>query len=433
VNSVWSESVEMGGFDRLDGDAACDVLIIGAGIAGVLCAYFLKEQGVDYLLVEAKKVGCGITKNTTAQITAQHELIYSALIKNNGPEKAKQYLDANLWAIEKYAVLSQNFDCDFERKAAYTYTLSDRARIEQEVVAVNSLGFAAELTEKITLPLDVKGAVKFDNQAQFNPLKFLKGISEKLNIRENTYVEKVKGTTAYTKHGQIKAKQIIIATHFPFVNTHGLYFAKMFQNRSYVLALEGAPDVNGMYVDEGQYGMYFRNYEKLLLVGGGDHRTGKKGGAFEELRNFSKTYYPDSVEKYAWATQDCMTLDGVPYIGRYSSTTPDMYVVTGFNEWGMSTAMVAARILTELILEKTSEFADVFSPARSMLKKQLFVNGAETIGNLLCPTAKRCPHLGCALKWNRAEHTWDCPCHGSRFDENGRLIDNPAMKGASVK
>ena len=433
VKSVWSESVNLVGFDRLDGDVACDVLIIGGGIAGILCAYFLQEQGVDYLLVEANSIGSGITKNTTAQITAQHELIYSTLIKNSGTKKAKQYLDANLWAIEKYAALCKDIDCNFERKAAYTYTLRDRALMEEEVSAVNSLGFTAEFVEKVALPLYVKGAVKFNNQAQFNPMKFIKAISKKLNIRENTFVEKIKEMTAYTDHGHIKANRIVIATHFPFINAHGLYFAKLFQNRSFVIALEDAPDINGMYVDEGQYGMYFRNYENLLLVGGGDHKTGKIGGGYEELRNFAKNYYPDCKEKYAWATQDCMTLDGVPYIGRYSTTTPNMYVATGFNEWGMTAAMVSARILTELILEKPSDYADVFSPARSMLKKQLFVNGFTTLGNLLYPTTKRCPHLGCALKWNKAEHTWDCPCHGSRFDEEGGLIDNPAMKDATVK
>lgn len=433
MNSVWSESVDMDRFPALDGDASCDVLIIGGGLAGILCAHFLKEQGVDYLLVEARRIGCGITKNTTAQISALHGLIYSALIKNAGAEKAGHYLYANLWAIEKYAELCGTIPCDFERKAAYTYTLSDRTKIEEEVSAVNSLGFAAEFTEKIALPLDVKGAVKFSDQAQFNPMKFIRAVSKTLNIRENTFVEKVRGTTAFTQNGTIKAKKIIIATHFPFINAHGLYFAKLYQDRSYVIALEGAPDVQGMYIDEGQYGMYFRNYGSLLLVGGGDHKTGKTGGNYEELRNFAKTYYPAAKEKYAWATQDCMTLDGVPYIGRYSGATPDLFVATGFNGWGMSTSMISARLLTEMICDKPSEFADVFSPARSMLKKQLFANGLETLGSLLYPTTKRCPHLGCALKWNKAEHSWDCPCHGSRFDEDGRLIDNPAMRDASVK
>jgi len=334
MNSVWSESINIENFKRLDGDRTCDVLIVGGGMAGILCAYFLKEQGVDYLLVEADKIGFGITKNTTAKITAQHGLIYSTLINDEGVEKAKQYLSANLWAIRKYSELCKDISCNFEEKAAYAYSLKDRAKIEKEVAAVNKLGFNAKFCEKTSLPLDVKGAIRYNNQAQFNPLKFISAISKELNICENTFVKKIKDSVAYTDYGNIKAKKIIVATHFPFINSHGLYFTKLYQSRSYVIALKNAPNVDGMYVDEEQNGMSFRNYEDLLLIGGGDHRTGKIGGGYEELRNYAKTFYPKATEKFYWATQDCMSLDSVPYIGRYYKGNPNLYVTTGFNKWG---------------------------------------------------------------------------------------------------
>ena len=181
-----------------------------------------------------------------------------------------------------------------------------------------------------------------------------------------------------------------------------------------------------MYLDEAQAGMSFRNYNDLLLIGGGDHRTGKKGGGWQELREFAHRHYPQAKEQYHWATQDCMSLDGVPYIGPYSASTRDLYVATGFNKWGMTTSMVSAMILSDLVQGKKNPYAEVFSPSRSILHPQLAVNGFEAVVNLLTPTAKRCPHLGCALKWNPIEHTWDCPCHGSRFTEDGKLIDNPA-------
>ena len=181
-----------------------------------------------------------------------------------------------------------------------------------------------------------------------------------------------------------------------------------------------------MYLDEAQTGMSFRNYENLLLIGGGDHRTGKKGGGWQELQDFALRYYPQAKEQYRWAAQDCMSLDGVPYIGPYSASTTDLYVATGFNKWGMTTSMVSAMILTDLVQGKRNPYAEVFSPSRSILHPQLAVNGFEAVVNLLTPTTKRCPHLGCALKWNPVEHTWDCPCHGSRFTEDGKLIDNPA-------
>lgn len=433
MKSVWSESVELPKFHQLEGDTSCDVLIIGGGLAGILCAYFLKEAGVNCLLVEGETICSGVTRNTTAKITAQHGLIYAKMIKDFGMHRAKQYLTANLWAVRKYSELCRNIPCDFEEKPAFVYTLTDRRKIEDEVSAVNKLGFAAELVEKVPLPLDVKAAIRFPNQAQFNPLKFAAGIVNGLNIREHTFVKKVKDNIAYTDNGNIQAKKIIIATHFPFINARGWYFIKLYQSRSYTIALENAPDVGGMYVDEAENGLSFRNYQNLLIIGGGDHRTGKPGGRYEELRNFVKTRYRGVVEQYSWATQDCMSLDGIPYIGGYSPNTPNLLVATGFNKWGMTSSMVSAKILCDMVLEKKNQFADVFSPDRSIFTKQLFVNLGETVVSLLTPSTKRCTHLGCSLKWNSVEHTWECPCHGSRYDEKGNLIDNPAMRNADVK
>ena len=200
----------------------------------------------------------------------------------------------------------------------------------------------------------------------------------------------------------------------------------MYQHRSYVIALEGAKEVGDMFVDESKTGLSFRDADGLLLLGGGAHRTGKKGGSFLELRDFAKRYYKGAKEKYFWATQDCMTLDGLPYIGQYSPRTPNLYVATGFNKWGMTSSMVAATVLVDLILGKENIYAPIFSPRRSILHPQLAINAAESIVGLLTPTAPRCPHLGCALKYNPQEHSWDCSCHGSRFTKEGQLIDNPA-------
>jgi hypothetical protein len=178
--------------------------------------------------------------------------------------------------------------------------------------------------------------------------------------------------------------------------------------------------------------MSFRNYENLLLIGGGGHRTGKDGGAWAEIESFAQKYYPRARLTNQWAAQDCMSLDGIPYIGRYSRNTPEMFVATGFNKWGITSSMVAAKILCDMVMERKNDYAEVFSPQRSIIKPQLLINGLEATKNLLTPSTKRCPHLGCALKWNKAEHTWDCPCHGSRFEENGKLIDNPATGDADI-
>lgn len=432
MKSVWSDHSNMPQFPQLRKNINTEVLIVGGGMCGILCAYFLEQKGIDYVLVEGERIGQGITKNTTAKITSQHGLIYDKLIKNAGIEKAKMYLQSNEEALAKYRELCQNIKCDFEQKDAYTYSLSDRKQLEDEVKAVNVLGLKAELVDKLPLPFETKGAIKVGNQAQFNPLLLLSEIAKGLKIYENTFIRDIKDHTAIADDVKITANKIIVATHFPLINKHGSYFLKMYQHRSYVIALENAPEVNGMYVDEAQKGMSFRNYEDLLLIGGGDHRTGKSGGNWQELREFAKKSYPKATEKYAWATQDCMSLDGIPYIGHYSKQTPHMYVATGFNKWGMTSSMVAAMILSDMVKGKDNEWRQVYSPHRSMLKSQLFMNGVEAVSNLLTPTMKRCPHMGCALKWNKIERTWDCPCHGSRFDNKGQLIDNPAKHNAKV-
>lgn len=426
MGSLWEQTWERPNFPAQDGDLSTDVLIIGGGMAGILCAYRLHCAGVPYVLAEAETICGGITKNTTAKLTSQHGLIYDKLISRFGIQRAKQYLAANQAALQTYRTLCRKIDCGFEEKAAYVYALDDRRKLQREVNALEKLGVPAEFTDELPLPFPVAGAVKFPNQAQFHPLKFVSGLAKGLRVYEHTRVRELIGTTAVTNHGRIRAKKVIVATHFPFLNKHGSYFLKLYQHRSYVIALQGAPDVDGMYVDASRTGLSFRNCQNLLLLGGGGHRTGKKGGGWRELRDFARRHYPQAEEQYRWAAQDCMSLDGVPYIGPYSASTPDLYVAAGFNKWGMTSSMVSAMLLSDLVQGKNSPYGEVFSPSRSILRPQLAVNGFEAVSSLLTPTARRCPHLGCALKWNPVEHTWDCPCHGSRFTEDGKRLDGPA-------
>ncbi len=426
MNSVWSENANRPHFPELEKDIRTDVLIIGGGMAGILCAYMLNNAGVDCVLVEAKRICDGVTKNTTAKITLQHGLIYNKLIKRFGKDKALLFYKSQKAACDKYAELCANIQCDFENKDSFVYSLKDREKIVKEVSALKFLGVDAKLCTETSLPFDVVGAICVKNQVQFNPLKFAFGIAKRLPIYENTKVLELLPDKVITNHGEIAYKKIIIATHFPLDNKHGWYFLKMYQHRSYVVALDGAQNVEGMFVDESDTGLSFRNYGNLLLLGGGGHRTGKQGGNWKELEVFARKYYPSAKIVNKWATQDCITLDGLPYIGQYSKNTPNMFAATGFNKWGMSSSMVSAMILTDLVQGKSNRYTEVFSPSRSVLMPQLAVNVFESMIGLLTPTVPRCPHLGCALKYNPDEHSWDCPCHGSRFNENGKLLDNPA-------
>ena len=424
--SVWMATTQKPQFESLSGNINTDVLIVGGGLTGILCAYMLDKAGVDYTLIEAKEICSGITKNTTAKVTVQHGLIYDKIIKKYGVEAAQKYYKANKNALARYRKLCQEFDCDFETKDAYVYSLNDKQKIEKEIQAYNAIGVKADIVEKTSLPFEISGAVKLKNQGQIHPLEFLYKLSNNLNIKENTKLINLKPNCAETDKGKISFKKAIITTHFPILNKHGSYYLKMYQHRSYVIAYENAQNVDGMYVDDDLKGLSFRNYGDLLLIGGGSHRTGKNGGAWAEISDFAKQYYPTAHEKYRWATQDCMTLDGIPYIGNYSKNTPDLFVATGYNKWGFTSSMVAAEILCDLVQEKSNEYSDIFSPSRTILHPQLALNGVETFFNLITPTTPRCPHLGCALKYNKYEHTWDCPCHGSRFTKDGELLDGPS-------
>ena len=427
LNSIWAETA-LPQFPRLQGDKTTQILIIGGGMAGLLCAFRLKQAGADVLLVEAGRICGGVTQNTTAKITSQHGLIYHKLLHKLGREKAGMYLQANQQAVTDFHALCKDIPCHFESQSAFVYSLDDRQALEQEVHALHLLGYPAGLKEDLPLPFHTVGAVKFRHQAQFHPLEFAAHIARDLPIYENTPVRVMEGTTAITDHGRIRAEKVIVATHFPFLNRHGSYFLKLYQHRSYVLALENANFPGGMYIGSEENSLSLRAFGNQLLLGGGGHRTGKQGGGWKELSAFAARAYPQAQEIARWATQDCISLDGVPYIGQYSRNTPNLFVATGFNKWGMTGSMVAAKILTNLILEQENPWAEVFSPSRSILKPQLAINGAESVLNLLRPTVPRCPHMGCALKWNAAERSWDCTCHGSRFAEDGKLLNNPAQK-----
>ena len=416
----------MNSFPTVKWDFKTDVLIIGGGIAGILCAYELKNAGVDYALIEAKGICSAITRNTTAKVTFQHGLIYNKIISKYGTESAKKYYDANNYAFEKIKLLSNRFKCDFEAVDSYVYSMNDEKILHKELSALSAIGCKADISYNLSLPFKTKGAVKIKNQGQFHPLEFLNNISKELNIYENTKAIEFAPDYVLTDKGKIKADKIIIATHFPILNKHGAYFMKMYQHRSYVIAIKNDGKINGIYVDEAMKGMSFRRFGEYLLIGGGDHRTGKSGGGYKELTDFATKYFPSADIKYKWAAQDCMTLDGLPYIGRYSEKTSDIYVITGFNKWGMTNAMAGAELLRDMIIGKENPYEELYSPRRSMLHPQFFINIGETMLNFVRPTKPRCPHLGCALIYNKTEHSWDCPCHGSRFDEEGVLLDNPA-------
>ncbi len=445
-----------------------DVIVIGAGMAGILTAQLLKEQGLRVLVLEAKTVAAGQTGRTTAKLTSQHDMKYAEMIKTLGRERAGLYARANEAAIKEYErlIVEEKIECEFEKTEAYLYTISNPGKLRKEAEAATSLGIDAQFTTDTELPFPVTGAVCFRGQAQFDAQSFIRQLALKQELREYTKVVKLRGKRVYAecmspdgkrveKKRVYRAENIIVATHYPAFNIPGFYFLRQHQERSYVLALsgifgrqaDGAPEktMHGMYYGVDKGGHSFRRAGDILLLGGGSHRTGEHtcGGAYDALvraseRYFPKEKYPDKKEVARWSAQDCMPHDGVPLIGKYSWFTPNRYVITGFQKWGMTTSMVAAMLLRDTLCGVENPYAKLFSPQRLYVRAGMSaflkdvgvsVKGLAR-GMLHLPKSPaRCPHLGCELKWNPDEHSWDCPCHGSRFGENGELLDNPARKG----
>lgn len=472
MKSIWSKSVSMPHFESLENDLESDAVIIGGGMAGLLTAYMLKEKGVDAVILEAAEICSGQTANTTAKITCQHGLIYKRLIDAFGEKNAQKYAQSNADAIDEYERIidKEGIKCSFERLPSYLYTFSDIKAVEQEYKSTKKLGIETYLTEDIRLPVKIKAALYFENQAQFNPLEFASAIARKLKIYENSAAV-YDGEGSVTANGRkIMAKHIVIASHYPFIDSAGFYFLKMHQARSYVMAFEDCGDIGGMYygIDPGT--LSFRNYGGLLIASGSSHRTGEsEGDEFAKITAKVKAIFPKAGEIARWSAQDCMPPDSVPYIGRYSEKLCNFYVASGFQKWGMTSAMTAAEIISDMICGKENENAEVFSPERGFAAAscELVRNGLHTADALVLKKLKspsksvsqlkngegdivryngktvaaykdengiihavspNCTHLGCRLSFNSELKSWDCPCHGSRFDIEGRVIDNPALK-----
>ena len=500
MNSYWIESVksEKKVFSRLEKDAKAEVCIIGGGLTGLTTAYYLSKTNLKVILLEKLRLCEHASGNTTAKITSQHDLFYDYLIQSQGKEKAKQYLEANEEAIKNIEniVKDENIDCDFERADNYVYTLKQEEleKIKKEVEAVQKLGFPAEFTTDSELPFDILGAIKFPKQAKFNPCKYANGLvnairkKENVAIFENTKVVDLKEAEnslykIITEKGYcITAKHVVIASHYPIINAPGYYFLKMYQEMSYLIGVEtDKPLLKGMYINSETPTVSFRTAKKdgkdLLLIGGMGHKTGERkdiSDSYKNLEAIAKKYYPDCKIQYHWCTEDCISLDKIPYIGEFSSLMPNVYVGTGYKKWGMTTSNVAANIITDKILGRQNPYEEVFTSTRlepvknykelgNMVKEVATSWTVEKLkiseeklqdlkkgeGGIIELENKKvgaykdengkvylvkpvCSHLGCELTWNNLEKTWDCPCHGSRFDYKGKSIYDPSVKDLKV-
>ena len=386
MNSLWlSENPNKKNFESLNKNISTDVCIIGAGIFGLTCGYYLSKAGLKVTVLDKSDVARKTTGHTTAKITSQHGLFYTYLVTTYGEQFAKDYLFANEEALEniKNIIDTENIKCDFEKQSNFVYTTyqSEVNKIKKEVDCVNAIGFPANFVTKTGLPFEIAGGIQFKNQAQFNPIKYINGLCDCIiknngEIYTNTTVYDVKkdenNFSTLTVDGSIKSKYVILASHYPFINFPGMYFFKMYQSSSYVIGVDTKKTLfNGMYISSSEPVYSFRtayyNGKKILLLGGLGHKTGTPvtyEQSYGALENYAKQLYPNCEILFRWDTRDCISLDKVPYIGAFSSTMDNFYIGTGFNKWGMTTSNVAANIVCDMILGKRNKYAYVFDSTR---------------------------------------------------------------------
>ena len=393
AKSYWLDSTSETNYPTLEKDIKVDIAIIGGGITGITTAFLLKNEGFKIALIEADKIAQGTSGHTTAYVTSQHDIIYSDLIKRMGIEKAKQYADANEGAIDfiENTVKKYNIDCEFYRLPAYIYTTDENyiETIKAEAKAAKSLGIKAKYIEKLDLPFSIKGALCFENQAQFHPRKYLLKVAELISgngsqIYEHTRAVDIKHDNLYTvitdTGFKVTASKVILASHFPFYDGLGLYFARLRPERSYVITAKIKDDLpKGTFVDAGESGWYFRmqNYRdgQMIIIGGQDHKTAHGGDMmkhYDNLKEFAQENFNVEEFLYRWSTQDYITIDGVPYVGNLTSKSENIYVATGYGEWGMTNGTAAANILRDIIVNNESHYEEVYNPSR-----HIFTNGIK--------------------------------------------------------
>lgn len=492
--SFWLNSFKVNNFEELNENIDVDICIVGGGLTGISTAYYLSKEGYKVALIEKDTILSKTSGHTTAKVTSQHGIFYKYLFDSKGEKFASNYLEANEEAINniKNIIDLENIECDFERKNAYVFTqdVNEVKKIKDEVNIVKQLNIVdCEFINKIDLNLEIKAGIKFENQAQFNPIKYANGLSNSIIknnglIYENTKFERYekkenKFKIITDKKYSISSNYLVLATRYPIINFPGYYFLKMYQEISYVIAIKPKKEIkfDGMYISSENPSLSIKtakyNNEEIIFVGGYTHKTGENidlSNKYEELIKKAKEIFGEFQILYEWNTEDCISLDKIPYIGEFSSLTDNLYVATGFEKWGMTTSNIAANIIFDKINKKKNKYEEIFKATRlepiknheelkNMINQSFkslvidkFKNTKEIIDNMKKDEGKIvmiedmkvgvykdidgniyaikpvCTHLGCELTWNNLNKTWDCPCHGSRFDYTGKIIYSPSIK-----
>ena len=484
--SLWVETSPPTAYPSLEENTSVDVAVLGGGIAGLSTALLLARSGASVAVVDAGKVGQGVSGYSTAKVTSLHSLTYAGLASSRGEDHAHVYGEANEAGVATIARLARELaiECDFRRRPNFTFTESEDevGQVRDEADTAARLGLPSSFVTETDLPWDVAGAVRFEEQAEFHPCKYLVGIAQAVRgeggqVYEHTRAVDVSDgdpCTVRLENGrELQAGHVVVATHFPFLDRSG-FFARVHPERSYCLAVRiRGPVPQGMYIDTQGHSLRSQpapgGDDELLLVGGASHKVGQGDAAesYRYLDRYARERFDVASVDYRWSTQDNIPLDQVPYVGKLAPFSKRVLVATGFRKWGYANGTAAAIILADLVKGREHPWARTFdsnrlgppSAAVEFVKENVNVgrrfvqdrlrrgdaaqvapgDGAVVRDGLgqaavhrdeqgeLHALSARCTHLGCIVQWNTAERSWDCPCHGSRFGIDGRVIQGPAV------
>jgi len=489
TESLWLATAPSAARAPLGEDLTTDVVVVGAGIVGLVAALDLRRAGLEVAVIDQSSVGSGVTGHTTAKLSSLQQLTYADLASSFGASAARTYAEANEAGIARTFAIAEELeiDCDLRRRANYTYAAEpdERAAVEREAIAARAAGLPAELVSDVPLPFATAGAVRCENQAEFHPVKFLNGLAvalerERCRIYERTRALALKEGSpcrVETTGGVLRAEHVVIASHFPFTD-RALFFARVHPQRSYCLAARiGGPAPEGMFISSCSPTRSIRSHpvdgRELLIIGGQGHTVGEgrpTGRHYEALETFARRHFEVESIDYRWSAQDNMPVDGLPYIGHLTPRSQHAYTATGMRKWGLAMGVTAAELLRDAITGRENPWAGLFDSnrldARASARKlitenaqagihfvadRLKLRASDSLADLApgegrvasrrgrqvalskdddgTPRAvsARCTHLGCIVTWNDAERSWDCPCHGSRFAPDGDVLQGPAV------
>ena len=489
TESLWLATGPGTAYPGLDGDIGADVLVVGAGITGLVTALLLQREGLDVAVIDQHRVGAGVTGHTTAKLSSLHQLVYAEFAERFGQEGARVYAAANEAGLERIAglVAELGIDCDFRRRPNYTYaaTAADVHAVQAEVNAARSAGLDASFVSDVPLPFPTAGAIRLDGQAEFHPHRFLVGLAAALERGGVRIFEQTRALGLHegspcrveTTGGTVTAGHVVIAGHFPFPD-RGLFFARVHAERSYCVAAPLAGDApDGMFISASSPTRSLRFHpiggRELVIVGGEGHKVGQGGPTsprYATLEAFMREHFDVGEVAYRWSAQDNYSADGAPLVGRLTPRSRHTWVATGFRKWGLAMGAAAAEMITDAVAGRNNPWQGFFEATRFTPRasaKSLMTENANVGFHFLADritrrsgdsaddlapgegkvvsrhgrqmalsrdedgvvhaVSARCTHLGCIVAWNDAERSWDCPCHASRFAPDGSVLQGPAV------